>query len=380
LEAVDFERVTSTSSKAITGKELSASGEGKLGWSWLANVTGKAALAAKAGTEESEVREKIISSPSPDLLIPLLTETTYVLIVEDFHYLDDSQKILLFQQWKRFVDSEVTIIVLGTTHRAVDIANSNPDLVGRIAQIDVTQWSEDDLKMICTLGFDYLKTSISPALKKLIATESVGLPILAQQICLQAMNGKDIYTVRDARKREPTVTQKELNGACHEVARSKYTQFATYYNTLIRGPREKLRKYKTYELVLACFTIDPIQFALTRHEIDTRLSKVAGQGTLRPPAASVNSTLGALKEFQDKRGFELLEWRSSEDRLYIVEPSFLFYVRWRKDKNSESGIQLDLFEVLLVEWTDPLNKKATARRTIDRIYSDVLNKNKDVSN
>jgi hypothetical protein len=56
--------------------------------------------------------------------------------------------------------------------------------------------------------------------------------------------------------------------------------------------------------------------------------------------------LGALKKFQERRGFNLLEWRPNEEILYIIEPSFLFYVRWRTQKNSV-GEQLDLFERLL---------------------------------
>jgi hypothetical protein len=131
------------------------------------------------------------------------------------------------------------------------------------------------------------------------------------------------------------------------VANEKYSQLGSYYQTLIRGPREKNRKYKTYELVLTCFTVDPISFTLTRSEIDSRLQKLKLRGDERPPAASINSTLGALKKFQTKRKFELLEWRPNEDMLYIVEPTFLFYVRWREERPGDSGKQLDFFEIIL---------------------------------
>jgi hypothetical protein len=61
-------------------------------------VTGKAAMGGKLESGETEIREKMISRPSPDVLIPVLKYTNYVLVIEDFHYLADQQKILLFQQ------------------------------------------------------------------------------------------------------------------------------------------------------------------------------------------------------------------------------------------------------------------------------------------
>lgn len=349
LESVNFERVQSSSQGKERKSKVDLEASGDLGWSWLAKITGKATLGLEKTATESEVRERIVARPSPDLLIPLLKYTNYILVIEDFHYLADEQKKLLFQQWKRFVDSEITIIVLGTTHRAVDIANSNLDLVGRIAQIDVSQWDLHDLGKICTSGFKHLKTEISDSVVDFICSEAVGLPILVQQICLETFATKSIYSISDARRKKIQVDRKHVQKCFTSVANSKYAQFASHYNTLIRGPREKSRKYQTYDLVLACFTVDPIQFDLTRAMIDQRLGKLTVNVEGRPPAASVNSTLGALKKFQDNRKFELLEWRPAEDKLYIVEPSFLFYIRWRNNKGENEGIQLDFFEKLFRE-------------------------------
>jgi hypothetical protein len=98
LEELDFDRVTSVTKHTEIGKELTLGADGKLGWGWLAQVTGKAAMGGKLESGETEIREKMISRPSPDVLIPVLKYTNYVLVIEDFHYLADQQKILLFQQ------------------------------------------------------------------------------------------------------------------------------------------------------------------------------------------------------------------------------------------------------------------------------------------
>ena len=50
-----------------------------------------------------------------------------------------------------------------------------------------------------------------------------------------------------------------------------------------------------------------LEFWLKRMEIDERMTKLGLPQGEYPPAASLNSTLGALKNFQERRGFELLE-------------------------------------------------------------------------
>ena len=346
LEAVDFSRATESTSGKSTEISAGIETEGGIGWAWLAKIGGKVSVSALKDFTEEECRSKVLAAPGPELLIPVLKETNYVLVIEDFHYLDDEEKILLFQQWKRFTDNEVSVLVLGTTHRAVDIANSNKDLVGRISQIDVGHWSNEDLAKIIAQGFKHLGLPAQPTLMNILAPEAVGLPIIVQQVCHNVFSSKRIEYSDQIIRRKFSVDEADVRSCLHSVAKFKYTQFEAYYNTIISGPRERARKYKTYELVLACFTLDPIRFSLKRSDIDERLARLKVAPEEKPPAASVNSTLGALKKFQENREFELLEWRPNEDRLYIIEPSFLFYVRWRSAKE-EKLVQLDLFEYLL---------------------------------
>lgn len=346
LEAVDFDRVENRSESTTTKLGAEAELSGKLGWKWLAEAAARLKGTISRDTGDSEIRKAILADPGPDLLVPILKETTYILVIEDFHYLIDDQKVVLFQQWKRFIDNEVSVLVLGTTHRAVDIANSNKDLIGRIAQIDVGHWGKADLSSICKKGMEYIGSSLNLSLIETISTEAVGLPIIVQQACYAIATSKGaVYTDQVSKSFFRKISKADIDKCLNNVARGKYTQFESYYNTLVRGPREKARKYKTYELVIACFTLDPIKFSIARNEIDDRLERLAIDKGEMPPAASINSTLGALKKFQERREFTLLEWIQSEEVLYIVEPSFLFYVRWRSLKGN--SIQLDLFEELL---------------------------------
>ena len=54
----------------------------------------------------------------------------------------------------------------------------------------------------------------------------------------------------------------------------------------------------------------------------------------------------AVGSLQEKIGVQLLEWSENNRRLYITEPSFLFYLRWKEQKQRKSSVR-ELIKVLL---------------------------------
>jgi hypothetical protein len=146
--------------------------------------------------------------------------------------------------------------------------------------------------------------------------------------------------------RQPDLTASTVYNALHQVAIERYGSFGQFWDSLCRGPRKEARKYDTYELVLSTFCLDPITFQLGREEIEPRLKKLPIPEGDIPPSGSVTSMLKALGSFQDKIGVQLLEWSEKNRHLYITEPSFLFYLRWRESKQHRSNTQ-DLLKAFL---------------------------------
>ncbi|MEZ5003949.1 MAG: AAA family ATPase [Chitinophagales bacterium] len=326
LEEVNFDRIT----KQAESGQIELSSQVKTGmsagWEWLGKIIGEISLGIKGTYSSETVREKILSTPSPKHLIPILKELPYVLVVEDFHYLNDTTKKSVFQQWKDFTDSEVATIIVGTAHHAVDLALSNKDLVGRISHTEVGTWEVNDLKKIVKQGLDELKVNISEPQCQYIASESVGLPLITQGICARLFLDKKITTYDT--KDKMTFVKSDIETAMTNVANQNFNVFKDIYQILITGFRKGARKYNTYELLLLIFTLDPVSFKLVRSEIDSRLDKLDSKFE-KPPFASVNSTLGSIGKLQKKNGIELLEWSNKQGCLYILEPSFLFYLRWK---------------------------------------------------
>ncbi|WP_217693842.1 AAA family ATPase [Thalassotalea sp. PP2-459] len=344
LEEVDFSRLKEVQKGDATESSGEAKIGGSIGWPWLAGLIGEAKLGIKNTKSEIEIREKILAKPSPSHLVPLLQNSNAILVVEDFHYLTEKVQEHIFQQWKTFTDHEVSVIVVGTTHHGVDLAHANSDLVGRIQQIDLKRWSTDDLKKISIKGFQKLKIAPSVSVLNLIAKESSGLPIITQQACAQLFIDKRIEHFKHGTVIE--FTRQCAFKALHNVAISRYKQFDSWYLRLTKGPRKKARKFNTYEIILMIFTLDPLKFELSREEIDSRIQELSLEEGKTPPAASINSTLSALQKFQENNGFRLLEWSKRDQTIFVLEPSFLFFIRWRKQRTSLPNIFETIREIV----------------------------------
>lgn len=324
LENLDFRRLSESSQS--WGADLTAKigVNGEAGWSWLAKIMSSIGFEV-SGKGEYGVKKEFITAPvNAKHLIPLLQEMPIQLIVEDFHYLEDSVKREVFQQWKSFVDEGISVLVVSTTHHATDIARANQDLSGRVRLIDVGKWEETDLAKIPTKGFSLLQIKHSQVTANNIARESVGLPIITQQICQQIALNHDMSP--GSIKRSTTISAHTVVEAQKYVAENMYSNHKSDYDQLITGPRQRRRKHATYEKILASFALDPLKFSLSFSELQERVESLCIDSS-NIPSGSIKAALNALEKFQIRKKISLLDWHESEGKLYIVAPSFLFYLR-----------------------------------------------------
>lgn len=333
LEQLNFDRINCIQKSSERDYSISGDASGELGWSWLAKMSAKFSPGLSIKNSEIEIRETILSEPAPEHLIPILKLPNFILIVEEFHYLNPEVKKTIFQQWKPFVDNDVSVIIIGTSHHAVDLAFANKDLIGRIIHMEMPIWNLEDLKQILIQGFNYLHLILNRGVADIISSESAGLPIITQQVGLQLFLQKNIDSIRIGEKIaafEKTNAYKAL----YRVATTEYSQYQTIYDRLRAGPRKKRRKYNTYEILLSAFSMDPIKISLSRLELNNRIESMGIQKTAIPPKSSINSTLDALEKFQHHLGITILEWNKNNQCLYILEPSFLFYLRCREERTA----------------------------------------------
>ena len=353
LEKINFDRITSI--QGLKSRTVSAGGKiaGDFGWSWLlAKIKGEASVGISSLSNESKSREKVLSEPSPSHLIPVLKDLPYILVVEDFHYLNEETQKNIFQQWKEFIDEEITPIVLGTTHHAVDLAYANEDLIGRITHIELLTWRTTDLEKIVRQGFKYLRIPISESLIKVIAHESAGLPIITQQVCHRLFEDRKIQEVDRDILLFPPFTERDIYLALHNVAVKDYAQFFMLYERLLaRSGMQNADYYSVYDLILSLFSFDPLSFFLRRYEITERIDKIPFQNIKKPDNFEIDKTLEKMKLLQSEQDISLLEWDSKSQKLYILKPSFLFFLRWRV-AHEKPPTPKDVFANLLISGGD----------------------------
>lgn len=314
------------------------------------SLTGKISSSLGKERTEEECREKVLASPGAQHLIPVLAISEQLLVIEDFHYLQSHVQRTVFQDWKAFVDDEVSVAVIGTTHHASDLAFANKDLIGRVAHLPMTTWPEKDLTEIARKGFKALNVELELSTMRRIASESLGLPLLTQAICLEITQAQNMKWGQQ-NSVSLNLTDRVLFRYLNNLANSRFSQFEAMYDRIALGLKNhKKKKYHTYEYLLSIFSLDPIVHKMAFPEIITRLDKLPVDKSTIPPPTVVKASLTRLSKLQEQVGTELLEFYAKDQALYIIDPSFLFYLRWRKQRTGTPSLDQifeDLFEKLL---------------------------------
>ena len=366
LERLDFSQVAEQSKAWGLTTQTDIGIKGEVGWAWLAKLAPSLNFSIQGKTDEEIKRQFATSELSAAHLIPLLRGMPLQLVVEDFHYLSENTKKEIFQQWKAFVDEGVSVLVVSTNHHSTEIFSSNSDLRGRTRNIDVGHWQSADLAKIVQTGMDHFRLKNGQAIRSYIARESMGVPIITQQICQEFVSGLDLSTYsQDVRK---NYHPDHVKPSILHVAKEFYGSFDGDFERLSQGPRAASRKYATYELILGAFVAEPLKFSLSKSELVTRISSLCGAGE-NVPTASINSSLNALSKLQKDMGGALIEWQSQKQMLHVIEPTFLFYLRQKlRDRQLNDSTQIDLFDKILQDGDITFIRERVIRGHAGRVF------------
>jgi hypothetical protein len=331
LEKINFSQIAEITTEKVKESKIGGMIQTTLGWKWLAGLVAQLSSEFKSTVSDSIVKKRILANPNPDHLVPVLKYLPYVLVIEDFHYLMSETQETLSQQWKTFIDEEISIIVVDTTHHALDLAKINKDLALRYVEILRGSWLPKDLRQIPNKGFEELGIKVPESVKDIIAAESVGLPIVAQSVCLRLCLIKALAD-KEHPEEDFKFTNRHVFQALSMVCSVKFKTHSTDYQRFITGLGGRSRAYNMYELILRTFSLDPPVFTLNIETIETRLASVLTYNgiNLTPSGSVIYAALKSLRKFQAQASIQLLEWDEREKILYILEPTFLFFLRWRE--------------------------------------------------
>lgn len=266
-----------------------------------------------------------------------------VLLIDDFHYITQEKQKVIAKQIKHISeDYKGKICVAQVIHKGESIIRSNPDLSGRVSNIDFKYWQIKDLIEIAH-GFELLGIQINDAAIKAFADESAGSPQLMQLICLNACNFIGVTEKLDTPKKF-NLDLDQINKIISTAIR--HVQRKVIYTILSKGPDERgnprsiFKAYDgnssdIYQGILLSIALDPPKLAISRDELLKRIYKIIGNNSL-PASTITRSVKQHLISLQTKHNdsqpeearIDYFDW-DDESGLHIEDPYFLFYCRWQ---------------------------------------------------
>ncbi len=160
-EAVFWQRIrsklkvpagSSSSTAESKSREIGGSAKGGLGFI----LKGEASLDGKIGRAEQSQSTLQFDAISGVDLLEQVRANKKTLVVDDFHYIQRDVQAPLVEQFKEAARAGCTIVVVSVPHRSDDVIRANPDLRGRLRLVEVSYWTEEELRNIAMLGFPIL--------------------------------------------------------------------------------------------------------------------------------------------------------------------------------------------------------------------------------
>ncbi|MDT3699858.1 MAG: AAA family ATPase [Thermincola sp.] len=282
-------------------------------------------------SKSSSIKEKYHTGK--DKVIDYFKSHDLVLILDDFHYAPEEMQFDMAYQLKDAIRKEFKAIVISLPHRADDAIRKNTDLSGRLNLINIEPWQEEALKEIAVTGYNTLGVNISDDLASDLAKESLTSPQLMQAICLNLAlilnldENEHVNKINDKSKLEEAYKVTTLNLPYKDVVKK-----------LIAGPPTRGQKRKTYDLgdeeadiyhiLIKAIASNPPIISISLEELKRRIDELLGQAIDKPDKNKIKSAIEQIQTIisSSESIYQVFEWKDEE--IYILDPLFLFYLRW----------------------------------------------------
>lgn len=297
-----------------------------------ASVTGKGEISGETTDEVFRERRGLTQ------VVKEIANSEFVILIDDFHYMDRSVQIEVAKALKEAVRLGVKIVVAAVSHRGDDVVRANPELRGRVRSVDLGYWSQPELHKIADVGFKALNASVDDSAVLRFTEESAGSPQLMQSLCLQAC------FVFQLRQRSETLFPLNITPSADTLRwimqqTSASTDFRSLVDVLDAGPRTRGTERKTYtfhdrtegdvyRVVLRAIAADPPRLSFPYEELLRRTVQVCVGAA--PVGSSVTGTcLHMSKLAQDKFPRDrAIDWDEQKQVFDVPDPYLLFYLRW----------------------------------------------------
>ncbi|WP_442577708.1 hypothetical protein ACSBOB_19290 [Mesorhizobium sp. ASY16-5R] len=271
--------------------------------------------------------------------IEALLDKRIILVIDDFHYIDDEVRISIIRSLKGAVYRGLKVILLSTPHRAFEAIKAEAEITGRFKHVTVPVWSTDDLSQIGMTGFHALNVDVGPTVIEKLAIESQGSPLLMQRFCWSICFDENI---KDTQVLHKSLYNIDIKAIFNEVAEDAGLPT---YEKLAKGPQSRTERIPRplyaggtvdiYEaILLAVANTGPkerISYDLIRSNLNSILSDKV------PQKIEVSNALKYLTEIDERenKSQRAIDWDAENLDLFLTDPFLRFYLRWKISTNAQ---------------------------------------------
>lgn len=315
-------------------QQSTSSGGSTSGANISAGVPGVFTAGAQIGgkSEYADVITKSAKRPLSTVARQALVELKIPVVIDDYHYVAAGLKTDLTRAIKGLV-TDVPVVMIAVPQDAFRAVREEGDMLGRVWQLEISPWSEEELAFIAAKGFEALNLiDDNGEIAREFARNSLGAPFLMQQLCLD-------YCLDDGTEAALGVpTCAHLPVQIEKFYRGVATRYVPgVFDALRRGPRTKgqQRLARTLKDGRQTDIYGAVLYGLSRmgplREITTQqLARTIGEHFVdAPKTQNVASALGHMKTIADEsRGASDAAIDYKEDVVYMTDPFLSFYLRF----------------------------------------------------
>lgn len=301
---------------------------GKVGIPLIAGAT----LEGGATIQSTSTSSRSVSRPVAKIARDALRTVPVPIVIDDFHYVSDDLKTELTRTLKGIIE-DTNVILIAVPQDAFDPVRAESDMVGRVRQLQIKPWTQDELVFIGQEGFRSLNLlDADHRLSTEFAANCLGAPFLMQQLCLEFCVTSGILEALQ-RPKEVSVPEDVLRFYAGVATRYMPAVFSDLRN----GPKTKgqprLTRHLTdgqetdiYGLILAAVSRMGPRVSIPVRDLMRSINQLCGNA---PTAQQVTLALGHLQNIADKtKGSSDAALDYKQEVLHIADPFLSFYLRF----------------------------------------------------
>ena len=270
-----------------------------------------------------------------------------VVILENFHYLEEKEQRSFAFDLRTFQDIDVRVVILGIWRERNRLTQYNGDLQDRVIELPVEPWTEEHLQEIIKLGEKSLNIDMSDIRNDLIK-ESFGNVGMLQELCKECCYDAHIIETGDLRK----LTNDNLQNAIAKITNSYASRFHRALETFADAkPRQSQdgsqglgMPYFFVRVILSVFDVQQIKNGLSIYDLRTAIKKIHPNRKNVRFDRALTMFLSRISTYQKNHGItpSIFDWDANLRQLSIVDPNFFFFVEHYNHHEFLEGLKIPL--------------------------------------